>query len=351
MTTDIKSFTDKANPTKAISHAVENQAQANIEKLTRQMERRGVDHDNAAAIAEKIATQAEGPIANDDWMTLDANRFAEDTQKTLDETGLTREIVLTDHNKAEDYVSQVFEKEGIPNGDGGVEKPKNGVASGHYEKRGEGGVGIDLVAAEREEENNTSKIDGCPVLIEVKKYKQTSSAHLENRSVGGEQRQTLEPEVAAWKAQREQRVLAYHRGQEVTVDPESFYQHPFTDYWQQQRKWDEFRIAAQHDGKLPTQESDFTLPVQQMDDLWTRDRWLKLIKTEDGQQRMRDIGVDAKYLDYDRLRSAPDLPEWRDILDRRTTVVVSDRHGSVGKAMFLQAIRDGRSKVVMKIEV
>lgn len=327
MTTDIKSFTDKANPTKAASRAVENQAQANIEKLTRQMERRGVDHDHASEIAETIAAHAEGPVATHDRMTLEANRFSEDTQKALDETGLTREIVLADHNKAEDYVSQVFEKEGIPNGDGGVDKPKNGVASGHYEKRGEGGVGIDLVAADQ---------DGVPIPIEVKKYQQTSSAHLEDRSVGGEQHQTLEPEVVDWKAQREQQARAginAHPDAAATWKPE-------IAEWRQQVTQDQEKMQASGE-----------LPVQQMDDLWTQDRWLKLIKTQDGQQRMRNIGVDAKYLDYDRLRSLPDLPEWRDILDRRTTAVVSDSHGDVGKQLFLQAVFEKRSKSVMKIEV
>lgn len=327
MTTDIRSFTDKANPSKAVSRAVETQAQANLEKLTRQMECRGMDHDHASEIAERIAARAEGPVANHDWMALQANRFSENTQKALDEAGLTRELVLTDHNKAEDYVSQVFEKEGIPNGNGGVDKPKDGVASGHYEKRSEGGVGIDLVAADQ---------DGVPMPIEVKKYQQTSSAQLENRSVGGEQRQTLEPEVAAWKAQREQLARAgtgTHPDADATWKPE-------VAEWRQQVAHDQEKVQASGE-----------LPIQQMDDLWTQDRWLKLVKTQDGQQHMCDIGVDAKYLDYDRLRSSPDLPERRDILDRRTTVVVSDSRGDVGKQLFLQAVFEKRSKSVMKIEV
>ena len=93
------------------------------------------------------------------------------------------------------------------------------------------------------------------------------------------------------------------------------------------------------------------LPVQQMDDLWVQDRWLKVVKTPEGRARMANIGVDSKYLNYDRLRSSPELPEWRDILDRRATVIVSGSSGDTGKQMFLQSVCDGRSKSVLKIEV
>jgi hypothetical protein len=304
------------------------EARANIEKLTRQLERGGVDGDKASAIAERIAVQAEGPISNGDWMTLDATRLSDVTQQRLARSGLTHEAVLSDANKAEDYTARVLELEGIPNGDGGVDKFKRGVASGHYDKRGNGGVGIDLVGADQ---------NGVPISIEVKKYQQTSAAHLENRSV-----ERLEPEVANWKAQREQAVRASQENHLTNIrsDAQDTWKPEVAD-WRRDIARDQVRMAETATGELP---------VQQMDDLWIQDRWLKLIKTQDGQQRMRDIGVDAKYLDYDRLRSSPNLPEWRDILDRRTTVVVSDSHGSVGKAMFFQAIRDGRSKSVMKIE-
>lgn len=338
---DISKPTDKANPLKAVEHLTKDKAKANLDKLTRQMERRGVDHDKASVIAGDIVAQAEGPIATDDWMTLDATRFSDDSQQKLDAAGLTRDAVLDDPDKVEDYAACVFEMEGIPDGDGGVDKPKNGIASGHYEKRGDGGVGIDLVAAEKGEEDeakkkDTKKIDGCPIVIEVKKYKQTSSAHLENSSVGGKENQTLEREVAKWKAEREQQARA---GIDANPDAAATWK-PEVAAWRQQVAQDQQKMKASGE-----------LPIQQMDDLWTQDRWLKLIKTDEGRQRMRDIGVDEKYLDYENLRSSPDLPEWQNILDRRKTVVVSDSRGSVGKRLFWQALRDGRSKAVMKIEV
>ena len=305
------------------------EARANIEKLTRQLERGGVDGDKASAIAERIATQAKGPIANDSWETLDATRFSADTQQQLDRAGLTRDAVLSDANKAENYAASVFSLEGIPNCGGSVDQFKQGVVSGHYEQRGDGGVGIDLVGADQ---------DGIPTPIEVKKYQQTSAAHLENRSVA-----RLEPEVANWKAQREQAVRARQEGRlaEIRPDAQDTWKPEVAD-WRRDIARDQLRMAETATGELP---------VQQMDELWTRDRWLKIIKTEDGQQRMRGIGVDEKYLDYNRLRSSPDLPEWQAILDRRTTVVVSDSRGNVGKQLFLQAARDGRSKAVVKIEV
>ncbi len=327
MLTDNSKPTDKLNPLKPAERTAE--AKANIEKLTSQLERGGVDGDKASAIAERIAAQAEGPIANDDWMTLDATRLSAGTQQQLERAGLTRDAVLSDANKAEDYTAQVLTLEGIPNGDGGVDQFKQGVVSGHYEQRGDGGVGIDLVGADQ---------NGIPTPIEVKKYQQTSAAHLENRSV-----ERLEPEVAHWKAQREQAARAGQEGRlaEIRPDAHDTWKPEVAD-WRRDVARDQARMAETATGELP---------VQQMDELWTRDRWLKIIKSEDGQQRMQGIGVDEKYLDYNRLRSSPDLPEWQDILDRRTTVVVSDSRGNVGKQLFLQAARDGRSKAVVKIEV
>ena len=327
MLTDSSNPTDKLNPLKSAERLTE--ARTNIEKLTRQLERGGVDGDKASAIAERIAAQAEGPIANDAWEALDATRFSAATQQHLESAGLTRDAVLSDANKAEDYAARVFCLEGIPNGNGGVDKFKQGVVSGHYEQRGDGGVGIDLVGADQ---------DGIPTPIEVKKYQQTSAAHLENRSI-----ERLEPEVAQWKAQREQAARAAQEGclAEIRPDAQDTWKPEVAD-WRRDIARDQLRMAETSTGELP---------VQQMDELWTRDRWLKIIKSEDGQQRMRGIGVDEKYLDYNRLRSSPDLPEWQDILDRRTTVVVSDSRGSVGKQLFLQAVGDGRSKAVVKIEV
>jgi hypothetical protein len=153
----------------------------------------------------------------------------------------------------------------------------------------DGGHGIDLVAADAA---------GAPIPIEVKKYNQPSAARLEDRSIVA-----LEPEVGRWRAQQ----------------------------------------------TLASGEKE--LPVQQMDDLWARDRWLKLVKSPEGQTRLRQTGVDERYLDYQRLRAAPDLPEWGEILDRRTTVIVSGGGGDAGKRLVDQAIFERRSKRVVKIEM
>jgi hypothetical protein len=287
--------------------------------------------DDARSIAQRTAENAESPIASDDWMKVRSELFSDDTQEKLAED-FPRGEVLADHNLAEEYASRVFELEGIPDGNGGVEKVKGEVVSGHYEKRGKGGIGIDLVAADD---------NGVPILIEVKKYQQTSAAHLENRSVGGQNDKKLEDGVANWKAEREKLVQTKQQGSEVRISREAFETQPSVEHWQRRVEWDELRMS-EHDGNLP---------VQQMDDLWTRDRWLKIIKEDEGCARMRQAGVDEKYLDYDKLRSSLHLPEWQDILDRRTTVIVSDSGGDTGKQMFLQAMRDGRSKSVIKIEV
>jgi hypothetical protein len=136
--------------------------------------------------------------------------------------------------------------------------------------------------------------EGRPTPIEVKKYKQPSRAELADRPVV-----ELEDETQGWL--------------QHTNSPED--------------------------------------SGRQMDDWWLRDRWLKLIKNPEGHQRMADLGVNEKYLDYDRLRSSPDLPEWEGLLDRRATVIVSRRGGDAGKRLFDQAVFEKRSTRVIKIEV
>jgi len=259
--------------------------QLQMARLTQQLEQRGISSEHASPIAERVHALAEGPIAHDDWMTLEAVRFKPETRSALDRQGLTADLVGADPDLAESYAGQVFAHEGIPDGNGGTERVR-GVVPGHYD---DGGHGIDLVAADAA---------GAPIPIEVKKYNQPSAARLEDRSIVA-----LEPEVEHWRSQQ----------------------------------------------TLASGEKE--LPVQQMDDLWTRDRWLKLVKSPEGQSRLRQLGVDERYLDYQRLRAAPDLPEWGEILDRRTTVIVSGGGGDAGKRLVDQALFERRSKRVVKIEV
>lgn len=275
----------------------------------------------------RVHQDARAPVSPDDNMTLDARLLSTDTKKELKARGLTRDAVLTDHNRAEEYAAQIFQREGIPNGSGTTDKTKGDVVSGHYERRGEGGVGIDLVAADE---------DGAPIPIEVKKYHQASAAHLENRPVS-----ELEPEVVRWKREREGRVHHRRQGQEVRVDKKEFDGVPSVERWQRQMDRDAARMKLNRD----------EIPVQQMDDLWTRDRWLKVIKHPEGKERMRRAGVAERYLDHDRMSSSPTLEEWQHILDRRTTVIISDSEGDTGKKLFDQSVGEKRSYSVTKIKL
>jgi len=320
--TDIQKPSDIAKPLKPRELA--EKARAQIEQLTRRLERQGVEREKATLIAERIAASAEGPVAHDDWMTLEADRFKPETRTALEREGLTHDVVLSDPDKAEVYTGRVFALEGIPDGNGGTEKVRD-VVPGHFDQAEHG---IDLVAADAE---------GVPIPIEVKKYEQPSAAELADSSVV-----KSEPEVEQWRTQREAQVLAKQRGAltDIRPDAEATWK-PEVKEWRRQIAWDGVRMD-EYKGELP---------VQQMDDLWVRDRWLKLIKTPEGQSRLSRIGVDEKYLDYQRLRTSPDLPEWQAILDRRTTVIVSGSEGDAGRRLFLQATAEGRSKRVVKIEV
>ncbi len=322
MSTDFKKPTDLIKPAK-VKEVVE-KTKAQIEKLTKKLEQGGVDKPQAGAIADKINALAEGPISHNDWMKMDVDRFSPVTKMSLDQQGLKPENILTDPDKAEDYVGAVFKLEGMPNGNGGTDMVKD-IGPGHYDQAGHG---IDLVAADA---------DGTPVPIEVKKYNQPSAAHLEDRSVV-----ELEPSVEQWRQQREAQVMTKEQGAmtDIRPDAEATWK-PEVKEWQQQVGWDELRMH-EHKGELP---------VQQMDDLWTRDRWLKIIKTPEGQGRMRQLGIDEKFLNHRHLSSSPDLPEWQAILDQRSAVIVSGGKGDVGKHLFNQAIRENRVKQVMKIEV
>lgn len=319
---DIQKPTDKLK--RPISPEAGKAAKGNIEKLTRQLERQGLDQSHPSHIAAQINEQATGPIAGDDWMKMDSSRFKPSTLDTLQRQRLTPDNILSNPDRAETYAGQVLALEGIPDGNGGVEKVR-GVVPGHFDQTGHG---IDLVAADAK---------GNPIPIEVKKYNQPSAAHLEDRPVT-----RLEPEVAQWKAQRESLVTGLRRGDlaKFRSDAEATWKPEVAD-WRKQIEKDEAKMQSQK-GELP---------VQQMDDLWVRDRWLKLIKSPEGQARLRQAGVNEKFLNYRRLRTAPDLPEWQTILDRRMTVVVSDRNGNVGHRLFLQAIKEKRSKQVIKIEL
>lgn len=271
-------------------------------------------------IAEIIEKNATGPISNQDWMKMEFARFDEHTKESLRAYGLTKERVVDNPKQAEEFVKNVIKMEGLPNGNGGTDI-MNGATLGHYDKAGHG---IDIVAADRL---------GVPIPIEVKKYHQVSGAKLTDTDVV-----RLEPQVTEWKQQREE--SAKH-AQNLQTDSW------LSGEWQAEKPISQKR-SVYNEAKPKVGEY---LPVQQMDELWVQDRWLKLIKTEEGRNRMRTAGVSAKYLNYEMLRTSPKLNEWKDILNNRTVAVVSERAGNVGKRMFHQAIFEKRAKRVFSIEM
>lgn len=322
--TDTRKSTDSIRLLRPRELAKKGQTQ--IEQLTEQLEDRKGIAAKPTSTAEQMNITPEGPVAHDDWMKMEAERFKPETIAALEQEGLTRDSVLSNPDKAELYVRQVFIHEGIPDGNGGTEQVKKDVVQGHFDQSKHG---IDLIAADTE---------GKPVLIEVKKYNQTSAAQLSDYSVV-----KLEPEVERWQAAQEDLVTAKQEDTLTEFRPDARETwKPEVAHWQQGIAQNEIRIRESEKGKLP---------VQQMDDLWTRDRWLKLIKTPEGCKRLQDIGIDEKYLNYRRLRTSPDLPEWQSMLDQRVTVIVSGGQGDTGKRLFLQAVAERRSKRVVKIEV
>lgn len=316
---------DTATLTKPIELGRE--AQSKIEQATQKLEQAGGGARPLTPEAAKVKGLNEGPVSNNDWMTMRGDRLSRGTQDGLARLGLTGDQVLADPDKAEAFAGQVFSREGIPDGNGGTERTRNGLVPGHYD----GKHGIDLVAADQH---------GTPTPIEVKKYGQPSAAALEDQGVTN-----LEPEVEQWRKERQSKVSAYQHGRLTEKRPDA------AETWKPENR--EWKSGLRDDAHRMTRDDRGKpyLPVQQMDDLWTRDRWLKVIKTPEGQERMRGVGVAEKYLDHRRLCSAPDLPEWQALLDRRTAVIVSDRQGAVGRRLFDQAVFEKRVRRVVKIEL
>lgn len=317
---DFHKPSDSFSPVKELERATRDSAQ--MEQLTKKLEQSGVKPENATAVAEIVNRKAAGPIDHGDWMCMDASRFKPSTYVTLSDTGLTPKEVVNDPDKAEAFAGKVFKLEGIPSGNGDTETLQD-VVPGHYDQAGHG---IDLIGVER---------DGTPVPIEIKKYDQPSAAHLAEQNTV-----QLEDDVKRWQAQRESQVMMHREGRasDARADAGDTWKPEVSD-WQKQ-------IAQDSE-----QMNSGNLEVHQMDDLWTRDRWLKLIGNPQGQERLSNAGVAPQFLDYDRLKSSPELPEWQTILDRRTAVIVSDQQGDAGRKMFRQAIVEGRAKRVIKIQL
>jgi len=295
-----------------------------LDKLTKNLEKNGVVWEDINSIINKLEQKANGPIDPSDWMTMDSGRFQPTTCEQLSEMRLTRDGVLSDSYKAENFVAEVLKLEGIPTGNGDTE-PLRDVVGGFYDTHGHG---IDLIGVDKE---------GKPFPIEVKKYHQSSGAALSDYSITD-----LEPATQRWKTQREARAQRYNedRFEEDRPDANETWK-PEVKAWHDQVAKD-VQAISRNQGDLP---------VTQMDDLWAQDRWLKLLASPEKQDQLHRAGVLQRFRDLNTLQSSPWLPEWQELLQRRTVVVVSDGQGGIGKKLYNQVLYGRRSQSVIKIQV
>jgi hypothetical protein len=194
----------------------------NFEGLVKELVDHGIEKSKATIIADNIDKRAFGAVSHRDWMTLESERFSSRTLAALEKAGIKSDV-SEDDKLAEKFTAIVFENEGIPNGNGDTDPVRKEVVFGQYDNKNHG---IDLVAADTE---------GVPIVIEVKDYKNSNTVLLSDYSLKGEVNQPLEIPVQG---------LASERG----------------------RKFGD-------EGSLKN-----PLEIRQMNDLWVRDRWLKLIK-------------------------------------------------------------------------
>jgi hypothetical protein len=247
-----------------------------------------------AAIQGKVeATPAEGtaPIAEPKY-SLAASRFQPETSAALKQQSLDdADSVLNDASggKAEATAQTVLKHEGLPSATADSQKLED-VIPGHYDHM----HGIDLVGISE---------DGKPIPIEVKKRAGIGD------SLGGDSipEDKMEPETLALKDD----IL-----RERSVNPAL-----------------REEAAQMADRARPEPE----LANEQMAGLWTRDRWLKLVKDDVHRERLAQAGVSQEYLDLDNLGSAYS-PQWRDILDNRTTVIVSDNRQGASTTLMREAL-------------
>lgn len=264
------------------------------DRLFKQLIDKGLDARNASEIAIYTDQKAKGAVSHHDWMRMDVDRFKLETKEALIRVGIDYEGAMDD-KQAEQYAACVMEHEGIPDGNGGTERVNGQVVPGQFDNANHG---IDLVAADR---------DGVPILMEVKKYNHTSSVHLTDLPLTGE-RTPFEPEVQKLARQRSR--------EEILINP----------------------------------RFDKPSDVRQMNDLWIRDRWLKLINSNDGLERLRAAGVKEQFLEYQRMRLM-DCPEWDLIMENRKVVLVGGKGDNVSDYLLSQVIFENRAKMVFQISI
>jgi len=264
--------------------------------------------------------------------TIDNDLLKPETRAALHAQGLTSASIADDHSgdQAEACTRTVLEREGIPDGSGGMEPVKRVVPGTHDRKHG-----IDLIAVTQ---------DGQPAPIEVKKRLDASSAALEDKPVS---KDALEPEVQRAKQERERQLQLYRDGKRSQLRPDhAATWKPEVAQWQRTMETDLARSRPDEQG-VPR------LSVEQMDDLWVKDRYLKLLRTDGGPERLQTAGVDPKYCQIENFvdshGSLTDTSLWDDILSQRTTVIVSPADDPAGKVLFDQAVFENRSRRVLKI--
>ena len=226
-------------------------------------------------------------------MDIKASEFQPETQQVLRENGLDNgDVVLADHRgkNAEAVVATIFGFEGLPEGNLERTKLKN-IVPGHYNSQRHG---IDLIGV---------TADGKPIPIECKKRQRPKKDSLGDDSISDDR---LEPESLMLRDE----IL-----REREINPA-------------------MRLTSENLGQTTP---DSELSLDQMGGLWTRDRWLKLVKDGDNYERLRQAGVSEEYLSIDNL-GRPYSEQWRDILDRRIVVIVTTEKENVSNLLYSQAL-------------
>jgi hypothetical protein len=92
-----------------------------------------------------------------------------------------------------------------------------------------------------------------------------------------------------------------------------------------------------------------------MDDLWVKDRYIKLLKSDGGPERLQTAGVAEQYCKLESLVDESgnliETPLWDEILSRRATVVVTPSDGTTSKKLLDQSVFEDKSKRVVRIRL
>jgi hypothetical protein len=233
---------------------------------------------------------------------IKASEFKPETVAALKRQGLDNpDEVLGDKSgkKAEATSLTVLQHEGLPTGNR-ERLALDNIIPGQYDEQGHG---IDLIGITNE---------GRPIPIEIKKRQNPLNDSMGNDAVPLEK---VEPETLTLRDDvlRERQVVP--------------------------------ALRALNEGRKEG-DPDQELSTDQMGGLWTRDRWLKLVKDDGHREKLAQAGVDEEYLNMENLKSAYSQ-QWRKILDGRTTVIVSTLKDDVTNRLKDQALFERGCNVVV----